>query len=236
MYKRQNISCTNLLSKVYESFVLEWSRDEVVPKTNQFGGEKGVSTDHFLIRLIDEITSDLEDRRAATILASIDYSKAFNRLAHGSCLEVFAKRGASNEILRLLSTFMRDRKMTVKVGSDRSQLRPVNAGAPQGSVLGCYLFNVGTDDLEEGFDSHQTATQADHVPDSETLPRINSSATSTPDRRGTGLDGAMSPVMRREQEESSFYIELLPRVVNSPGWLRRPKEPHWVGRPVTYNK
>ena len=28
----RNISCTNFLSKVYESFVLEWARDQVVPK------------------------------------------------------------------------------------------------------------------------------------------------------------------------------------------------------------
>ena len=35
----RNISCTNFLSKLYESFVLEWSRQEVVPKTNQYGGE-----------------------------------------------------------------------------------------------------------------------------------------------------------------------------------------------------
>ena len=39
--------------------------------------------------------------------------------------------------------------MVVRVGRAWSDPRPVNAGAPQGSVLGTYLFNVGTDDLEE---------------------------------------------------------------------------------------
>ena len=32
----RNISCTNYLSKLFESFVLEWARTEVVPKLNQY--------------------------------------------------------------------------------------------------------------------------------------------------------------------------------------------------------
>ena len=37
----RNVSCTNELPKVYESFVLEWCRQEVKPKLNQFSGEPG---------------------------------------------------------------------------------------------------------------------------------------------------------------------------------------------------
>ena len=36
----RNISCTNYLSKMYESFVLEWIREEVLPRPNQYGGGK----------------------------------------------------------------------------------------------------------------------------------------------------------------------------------------------------
>ena len=44
----RNISCTQLFSKIYESFVLEWVTGQVFLQDNQFGGVKGRSTEHFL--------------------------------------------------------------------------------------------------------------------------------------------------------------------------------------------
>ena len=147
--KCRNISCTNFLSKVLERLVLNYAKKQVSPKLNQFGGEKSCSTNHFLADIWDKITSHLEDSRAAVVLTSIDYSKAFNRLDHLACLKTFAQAGASNQLLGLLSSFLKNRTMTVKVDNQYSAPRPVNAGAPQGSVLGTYIFNVGTDSLEE---------------------------------------------------------------------------------------
>ena len=88
----RNISCTNFLSKVLESFVLDWAKKQVVPKRNQFGGEKGCATAHYLAEVWNEVALGLEDYRAAVTLTAIDYSKAFNRLEHRACLESFAKK------------------------------------------------------------------------------------------------------------------------------------------------
>ena len=140
------------MSKLFESFVLAWSREEVKPKPNQYGGEPGASAAHLLVEVLDDITSTLEDNRMAAVLSAIDFSKAFNRLDHEHCLRTFAKRGSSTQILNLLASFLSERTMTVRVDSKYSTPRPVNAGAPQGSVLGCYLFNIGVDDLEDGFE------------------------------------------------------------------------------------
>ena len=58
----RNISCTNFFPKLYESFVLlEWSRQEVVPKRSQYGGEKGASATQLLVEIIDDVTGSLED-------------------------------------------------------------------------------------------------------------------------------------------------------------------------------
>ena len=140
----RNISCTNYLSKLYESFVLEWARGYVAPGPTQFGWEKGCGPTHFLVEMLDFMSRSLEDNRAGVIMTSVDYSKASNR-----CLREFCNKGASNEVIQLLSAFLMNRKMTVRVGESWSDPKPVNSAAPQGSVLGCFLFNIGIDTIEQ---------------------------------------------------------------------------------------
>ena len=216
----RNISCTNFLSKVYESFVLEWGREEVRPKLNQYGGEKGASATHLLVEVMSDVTSALEDNRAGMVLSAIDFSKAFNRLDHEKCLESFAKKGASNQVLGLLSSFLSGRLMAVRMGETLSQYKPVNAGAPQGSVLGCYLFNVGVDDLEENFEQADSGTQEEaHL---ETHGRSDDyPATSTPSRVGYQQDETMSPICGARGTD----FRILPGVANVPHWVPKPKDP-----------
>ena len=148
----RNISCTLLVSKIMESYVLEWASQEVAVKLNQFGGVRGCSGGHMILGVWQRILTDLEDRRAATVLTSIDYSKAFNRLSFQHCLKSFAKRGATTPLLKLLATFLTNRSMQVRVGSTWSTPRTITGGCPQGSILGVLLFNMTTDDLEEDSD------------------------------------------------------------------------------------
>ena len=70
-----------LSSKVYESYVLDWMKQEVKLRSNQYGGVKGMGTDHVLVEMWQRILEDLDDYRAATVVTSIDYSKAFNRMS-----------------------------------------------------------------------------------------------------------------------------------------------------------
>ena len=144
----RNISCTQFFSKAYESFVLDWLATEVTIRTNQYGGVKGSGAEHFLVQLWQQVLENIEDPRASSLLTSIDYSKAFNRLDYESCLIALKSKGASSESLRIIASFLTDRKMTVKVGSAFSSKRAVEGGAPQGSLLGVSLFNSYIDNFE----------------------------------------------------------------------------------------
>ena len=146
----RNISCTMLSSKIYESYVLDWMKQEVSLRSNQYGGVKGMGTDHVLVQVWQRILEDLDDYRAATVVTSIDYSKAFNRMSYQHCLKSLAKKGASSPILQLVATFLTNRRMVVKVGQTHSKPKDVWGGCPQGSILGVFLFNSTIDDLEEG--------------------------------------------------------------------------------------
>lgn len=76
----RNISCTQLFSIIYESFVLKWIGGQVTFRTNQYEGVRGCGTEHYLVELWQQVLENLEDPRAASLISSIDYSKAFNRL------------------------------------------------------------------------------------------------------------------------------------------------------------
>ena len=150
------------------------------------------STTMLLMQLIDYTLGALEDNRSAVVLSTVDISKAFNRLEHLACLRTFKKRGASTDIIQMLGAFLTGREMTVRVGTTWSTPKPVNAGAPQGSVLGCYLFNVGVDDLEEGYiPTTEVGEQNEHLTRTDDFP-----AASTPSRVGLPLtDVEMSPML-----------------------------------------
>ena len=117
-------------------------------RTNQYGGVKGSGLEHFLVQLWQQVLENLEDPKAASMLTSIDYSKAFHRLNYAACLRSLKAKGASTKSLRIIASFLTDRKMAVKVGGIFSALRAVEGGAPQGSLLGVSLFNAYIDDFE----------------------------------------------------------------------------------------
>lgn len=117
----------------------------------QFGGIKGSSTEHFLIQLWQDVLEDLDDSRAATLLSSIDYSKAFNRLAFVSCPKALKAKGVGQELINVIASFLSERQMSVMVGKYWSKLSQILCGVPQGSLLGVLLFNAKIDNFEAFF-------------------------------------------------------------------------------------
>ena len=71
---------------------------------------------------------------------ALDISKAIGRFRHADLLHKLNSYGISGQIVGLMSSFLSNRWLRVVLDGKYSQEYPVNAGAPQGSILGPTLF------------------------------------------------------------------------------------------------
>ena len=125
-------------------------RKEVQIDCDQYGGIKHCGAEHFLIQAWDNILTTLEDNRSTTNLITIDYAKVFNRMSHHHCLHSFRRKGASENTLRMIRSFLTGRTMQVKVGQQLSSRKRINGGSPQGSVLANALFCATLEGMQDG--------------------------------------------------------------------------------------
>ena len=80
------------------------------------------------------------NRSGATRAVALDISKAFNRVWHAGLLHRLKSYEISGQIFGLISSFLSNRQLWVVLDGKSSQEYPVNAGVPQGPILGPTLF------------------------------------------------------------------------------------------------
>jgi hypothetical protein len=77
----------------------------------------------------------------------LDISKAFDKVGYRGLLHKLERLGIRDPLLKCLKSYLTGRKQSVIIEGQSSDWREVNAGVPQGSVLGpsvafSYLYKL----------------------------------------------------------------------------------------------
>ena len=71
---------------------------------------------------------------------STDLSKAFDTLSHDLLLEKLQAAGLGSDAVECIQSYLINRKQQVKMRNTTSSVSTVEAGVPQGSILGPFFL------------------------------------------------------------------------------------------------
>ena len=138
----RNISGLYTFDKIFESLLAELMLSDMKPHMDpaQYGNQKGVSIQHYLLNMIHRILTALDgnsnSESYAVIASLIDWDNAFPRQCPKLGVESFIKNGVRPSLIPVLMNYFQDRKISVKWHDRKSAPRKVKGGGPQGATIG----------------------------------------------------------------------------------------------------
>ena len=159
----RKISGLKNFAKICDSFLAEFITADMLPNRDpgQYGNQQGLSTTHYLVRMLHTILTATDKnsklQAKAVIIQMIDWKSAFDRQCHRLGILSFINNGVRKSLIPILISYFQDRQMAVKWNGHLSKPHPLPGGGAQGGELGQIEYlsqtNTNTDFLtiEEKF-------------------------------------------------------------------------------------
>jgi hypothetical protein len=141
-------SLLSAISKIFGRLLLPQMHKHMEKLLSKFlcGFTKGMNAQNCLVFMVEYCKKALDKGNKFGILLT-DLSKAFDCLLHDLLIAKLNAYGFDYLSLKLVFSYLSDRKQRVRVNSSYSEYTEIETGVPQGSILGPELYNYNSNDL-----------------------------------------------------------------------------------------
>ena len=142
------VSILPIMSKVFEKVII----NQISPYFDSIfhpcvsGFRKGYSYETVLVNMVESIKCSL-DKGNIVCCILMDLSRAFDCIPHKLLISKFKAYGVSVSACDAITSYLKDRRQRVKIGTQRSEWMHAHKGSAQGSLFGPFSYNVFTNDM-----------------------------------------------------------------------------------------